>query len=122
MKLFKNPVFAVILCLLLIVGSTCLNARFKMEKRYDRLFNRLCDEVLEYAEDNGIDELKYCARDVSSSGDYNALISSFNEFSSGHKHADTTDVDEAIQNFNRFLRKTQMFPAKMFVDLLHITF
>ena len=50
MKLFKNPVFAVVLCLLLIVGSTCLNAKVTMVRRYDRLLSRLCDEVLDYAD------------------------------------------------------------------------
>ncbi len=122
MKLFKNPVFAIVFCLLLIFCSTCLNARVKMEKRYDKLCDRLCDEVLEYAEDNRIDELKSRARDASATGDYRGLISSFDELSAGRKFDDTDDVDDAIRDFNKFLRKTQQFPAKVFVDLLNITF
>ncbi len=122
MKLFKNPVFAVFLCLLLIVGSTCLNARVKMEKRYDRLFDELCEEVLEYADDNGIDELKIRAREASAGGDYSSLIAAFSELSAGQKFSDSSDVDEAIRDFNKFLRKTQHFPAKMFVELLNINF
>lgn len=122
MKLFKNPVFAIVLCLLLIFCSTCLNAKVKMEKRYDKLCDRLCDEVLEYAEDNRIDELKSRARDASATGDYRGLISSFDELSAGRKFDDTDDVDDAIREYNKFLRKTQHFPAKVFVDLLNITF
>ena len=122
MKLFKNPVFAIVLCLLLIFCSTCLNAKVKMEKRYDRICDRLYDEVLEYAEGNRIDELKSHARDASATGDYRALIASFDELSAGRKFDDTDDVDDAIRDYNKFLRKTQQFPAKVFVDLLNITF
>ena len=122
MKLFKNPVFAVFFCLLLIFCSTCLSVKVKMEKRYDKICDNLYDEILEYAEDNRIDELKSRARDASATGDYRGLISSFDELSAGRKFDDTDDVDDAIRDFNKFLRKTQHFPAKVFVDLLNITF
>ena len=122
MKLFKNPVFAIVFCLLLIFSSTCLSVKVKMEKRYDKICDNLYDEILEYAEDNRIDELKSRARDASATGDYRGLISSFDELSAGRKFDDTDDVDDAIREYNKFLRKTQQFPAKVFVDLLNITF
>ena len=122
MKLFKNPVFAVILCLLLIFCSTCLSVKVKMEKRYDKICDNLYDEILEYAEDNRIDELKSQAHDASATGDYRGLIAAFDELSAGRKFDDTDDVDDAIRDYNKFLRKTQQFPAKVFVDLLNITF
>ena len=122
MKLFKNPVFAIVFCLLLIFSSTCLSVKVKMEKRYDKICDNLYDEILEYAEDNRIDELKSRARDASATGDYRGLISSFDELSAGRKFDDTDDVDDAIRDYNKFLRKTQQFPAKVFVDLLNITF
>ena len=122
MKLFKNPVFAIVFCLLLIFSSTCLSVKVKMEKRYDKICDNLYDEILEYAEDYRIDELKSRARDASATGDYRGLISSFDELSAGRKFDDTDDVDDAIRDFNKFLRKSQHFPAKVFVDLLNITF
>ena len=122
MKLFKNPVFAVVLCLVLIVCSTCLNAKVKMEKRYDRLCDRLYDEVLEFADENGIDELKSRAREAASNGDYHALVAAFNELSSGSVLRDTDDVDDEIRSFSKFLRMTQQYPARFFVDLLNISF
>ena len=122
MKLFKNPVFAIVFCLLLIFCSTCLSVKVKMEKRYDKICDNLYDEILEYAEDNRIDELKSRARDASATGDYRGLIAAFDELSAGRKFDDTDDVDDAIRDYNKFLRKTQQFPAKVFVDLLHITF
>lgn len=122
MKLFKNPFFALVLCLLIIVCSTCLSAKVKMEKRYDRICDRLYDEVLDFVDDNGLNELKTRARESAANGDYRALISAFNEFSSAHSYHDTDDVDDQILAYSKFLRKTQQFPAKIFVDLLHITF
>ena len=50
MKLFKNPVFAFFFCLLLIVSSTCLSVKVKMERRYDKVCDELYEEVLEFAE------------------------------------------------------------------------
>ena len=122
MKLFKNPVFAIVFCLLLIFSSTCLSVKVKMEKRYDKICDNLYDEILEYAEDNRIDELKSQTHDASATGDYRGLIAAFDELSAGRKFDDTDDVDDAIRDYNKFLRKTQQFPAKVFVDLLNITF
>ena len=75
-----------------------------------------------HMEDNRIDELKSRARDASATGDYRGLIAAFDELSAGRKFDDTDDVDDAIRDYNKFLRKTRQFPAKVFVDLLHITF
>ncbi len=122
MKLFKNPVFALVLCLLLIVCSTCLNVKVKMEKRYDRICDRLYDEVLEFAEDNGLDELKVRAHEAAADGDFRGLIASFSELSAGYSSHDTDDVDDEIRAYTKFLRKTQQFPARLFVDLLNIRF
>ena len=122
MKLFKNPVFAIVFCLLLIFCSTCLSVKVKMEKRYDKICDNLYDEILEYAEDNRIDELKSQTHDASATGDYRGLIAAFDELSAGRKFDDTDDVDDAIRDYNKFQRKTQQFPAKVFVDLLNITF
>lgn len=122
MKLFKNPLFALVLCLLIVVCSTCLNAKIKMENRYDRICDKLYDEVLEYADDNGIDDLKVRAREAAASGDYRGLISSFNELSAGRLFSDTDDVDDAIKAFSKFFRDTQKFPATVFVDLWNLSF
>ena len=122
MKLFKNPLFAIVLCLLLIVCSTCLNAKVKMEKRYDRICDRLYDEVLEFADENGLGELKTRAHEAAADGDYRALIASYSEFTAGQGYHDTDDVDDAIRAYTKFLRKTQQFPAGLFVDLLNISF
>ena len=122
MKLFKNPAFAVLFCLILILSSTCISAKAKMERRYDRICDELYEEVLDFADENGIDELKSLAREAVSDGDYRALIAAFNEFSSGNNLREADDVDEEILAYTRFLRKTQHFPARLFVDLLHIRF
>ena len=123
MKLFKNPVFAVVFCLLLIVLSTCLNAKIGLEKRYDRVRDELYEEIDEFAEKNGLTDLRSQARATLISGDYNALIHSYEtSVVSGEKYKDLDDVDEAIRDYNTFLRKTTRFPASYFVELLHITF
>ena len=122
MKFLKNPVIAFLLCLLLILTSTCLNAKVKMERRYDRICDELYDEVLDFADDNGIAELKVRAREAASKGDYRALIDAFSELSGSRDYDDADDVDEEIRAYTKFLRKTQQFPAKIFVDLLNITF
>lgn len=121
MKLFKNPFFAIFFCLLLIVCSTCLNVRIKMQNRYDRVCDRLYEEVIEFAEENGLGELKTEAHAAAASGDYRSLISAYSSYSLGNYH-DADDVDDAIRDFTKFLRKTQQFPASVFADLMHITF
>ena len=113
MKLFKNPLFALLLCLLVIVCSTCLNVKIKMEKRYE--------EVLEFAEENGLGELKTKAHTAAAAGDYRSLIAAYSEYSLGNYH-DADDVDDAIRDYTKFLRKSQQFPASVFTDLLHIKF
>ena len=123
MKLLKNPAVALLLCLALILGSTCLNAKAKMEKRYERVCGKLCEEVLEFAEKNDLDELQAKARLTRVNGDYRALIAGFNEALSangGYKHAD--DVDDAILAYTKFLKSTERFPASFFVQNLHIHF
>ena len=122
MKLFKNPFFALFLCLAIVFCSTCLNAKIKMENRYEKVCDRLYDEVIEYANDYGIDELKVRARDTYAAGDYRGLISSFSELSAGMTSSDTEDVDDAIKAYNKFIRDTQKFPATVFVDLWNLSF
>ena len=70
MKLFKNPLFALLLCLLVIVCSTCLNVKIKMERRYDRVCDRLYEEVLEFADNNGLSELRPFASAKSRTSSY----------------------------------------------------
>ena len=120
MKLFKSPFFAVVICLLLIVSSTCLNAKIKMEKRYNRVCDELYEEVLEFADENGLGELRSEAHTAAAAGDFRSLISSYSAYTAGSH--DTEDVDDAIRDYTSFLRKTQQFPASFFVDLLNITF
>ena len=120
MKLFKNPVFAFFFCLLLIVSSTCLSVKVKMERRYDKVCDELYEEVLEFADENGLGELKTEAHAAAAAGGYRALISAYSAYSSGYNGTD--DVDDAIRDYTKFLRKTQQFPASYFTELLNITF
>jgi len=123
MKLFKNPVFAVIFCALVIILSTCLNAKIKMEKKYDRVCDEVYEEIDEFAEENGLNELRIQARTTLLSGDYDSLIKSYQSVvASGEKLSHVDDVDDAIRSYSKFLRKTTQFPASYFVELLHITF
>ena len=120
MKLLKNPLFAIALCLLLIFVSTCLNAKIKMEKRYDRICDKLYEEVIEFADENGLGELKTAAHSAAASGDYRSLISAYSAYVGGYHDAD--DVDDVIRTYTKFLRKTQQFPASVFSGLLNINF
>ena len=122
MKLFKNPLFAIVFCLLLIVCSTCLNAKIKMEKRYDSACDRIYEEVLEFADENGLAALKTEAHAAAASGDYGSLISAYSAYSAGD-YRDADDVDDAIRAYNKFLQHcTHSFPASFFTDLLNIEF
>ena len=123
MKLFKNPVFAVFFCSLLIILSTCLNAKIKMEKKYDRVCDNVYEEIDEFAEKNDLIELRMQARTTLLNGDYDTLIADYQSIvASGAKLSDVDDVDDAIRSYNKFLRKATRFPASYFVELLHITF
>ena len=123
MKLFKNPVFAVFLCALVIILSTCLNAKIKMEKKYDRVCDEVYEEIDEFAEENGLNDLRIQARTTLLNDDYNALIESYETVvASGEHFSHVDDVDDAIRHYNNFIRKTTRFPASYFVELLHITF
>ncbi len=118
MKLFKNPVFAVIFCALVIILSTCLNAKIKMEKKYDRVCDEVYEEIDEFAEKNGLSELRIQARTTLLSGDYDSLIKSYQSVvASGEKLSHVDDVDDAIRSYSKFLRKTTQFPASYFVEL-----
>ena len=123
MKLFKNPVFAVVFCALIVILSTCLNVKIKMERKYDRVCDEVYEEIDEFAEENGLSELRTQARATLSTGDFDALISSYQAVvASGTNLSDVDDVDDAIRDYNNLLRKTTRFPASYFVELLHITF
>ena len=120
MKLFKNPVFAVIFCLLLIVCSVFLT-RFRMEREYDRLCSNLYDEIVEFAEENGLGALKSDAHAAAASEDYASLVTAYSAYSLGNYH-DTDDVDDAIRSYTKFMRSTHRFPASFFVDLFDLSF
>ena len=49
MKALKNPLIALILCAAIILTSTCLNAKIGLEKRYDKICDRIYSEILEYS-------------------------------------------------------------------------
>ena len=122
MKLFKSPVFALVFCLLLIVCSTSVSVKVKMEKRYDELCDELYEEILDFADENGLGELKSRAYAAHVERDCSGMISAYNELSAGKYYDDADDVYDAIRDYTKFQRKIQKFPAKVFVDLLHITF
>ena len=123
MKLFKNPVFAVLLCLVIVLGSTCLSAGGKMKSRHQKLCDELCEEVLSFADKNSLPALKTPAQATFVSGDCEALIGAYQDaLGESRKFKDADDVDEAIRDYNLFLRKTQRFPASFFLDLLNIRF
>ena len=120
MKLFKNPVFAVVLCLLMIVSSFFLTG-LKMEKKYDRLCGELYEEIIDFSSENGLGSLKNDAHAAAASGDYRSLISTYNEYAMGN-YRDSDDVEDAIRSITRFLRNSQRFPASLYVNLFDLTF
>ena len=120
MKLFKNPVFAVVLCLLMIVSSFFLTG-LKMEKKYDRLCGELYEEIIDFASENGLGSLKNDAHAAAAAGDYYSLITAYNAYSLGN-YRDADDVDDAIRSYTRFLRSTHRFPASFFVELFDLSF
>ncbi len=123
MKLFKNPLFAVVFCLLIVVVSSLINAEVGLGKKNERLGNQLCREVIEFAGENGLDSLQAEARGTMMSGDYRSLIASFSEAVAGlNDYDDVDDVDDAILRYTRFLRSTEKFPAKLFVRVLNMSF
>ena len=122
MKLFKSPVFALVFCLLLIVCSTSVSVKVKMEKRYDELCDELYEEILDFADENGLGELKSRAYAAHVERDCSGMISAYNELSAGKYYDDADDVYDAIRDYTKFQRKIQKFPASFFIDLRHVTF
>ena len=122
MKLFKSPVFALVFCLLLIVCSTSVSVKVKMEKRYDGICDELYEEILDFADENGLGELKSRAYAAHVERDCSGMISAYNELSAGKYYDDADDVYDAIRDYTKFQRQIQKFPASFFIDLLHITF
>ncbi len=123
MKLLKNPLVALLLCLAIIVCSTCVSVKVKMVNKNDRICAKLCDEVLEFAEKNDLDGLQAKARITMVNGDYRSLIASFNEtLSDGGDYKRVDDVDDAIRDYTKFLKTTEKFPASFFAEKLNIRF
>lgn len=112
MKLFKNPVFAIVFCLVLILVSTLVSSKSKMEKRYDRVCSQLSENVLDFANEKGLDELAVKARTVSIDQGYDDLIEMFNEKSAGYGKDDTASVDKAIAKYIAFMKDLDRFPAR----------
>ena len=122
MKLFKNPVFAVVFCLLLIVGSTCWNFNKKMKEEYKEACNDLRNKVIDFAETNGLKDLESTARASLISGDYESMIDEYNINAVDYGKSETAAVDKAINNYISFLQKTDKFPVKQFISLFNISF
>ena len=122
MKAFKKPLVALILCIAVILISTCLNVRIGLDKKYDKVCDRLYSSVLEFASDNGMKDLEIQARTSLSSGNYSSLIDEFNIFAVGYDQSETSSVDKAIKAYSSFMHSIKKFPAKQFISLLNISF
>ena len=123
MKLLKKPVFAVFLCLVIVIGSTLLSGGGKLQHRYNKVCDNLCDEIAEFADENHLPSLKVKAQTALLNGDYQQLISAYQtELDSLNKYEDADDVDDAIKDYTLFVRKLTSFPARSFAQLLNLSF
>ena len=125
MKLFKNPVFAVCLCLILIIGSTILSSGLKLQRRYQRTCNNLCYAMEDFASRNGLSELESSARDdlnytTSRIKDMHMLVLSYNSISSGYEKSEKKDVEKAIKKYNSLWDTLDRFPASFYANLLDL--
>ena len=122
MKALKNPLIALILCAAIILTSTCLNAKIGLEKRYDKICDRVYSEILEFAGKNNLPDLELRARAALAGGDCSQLIEEFNINAVGFDKKETASVDKAVKAYASFMRDIGKFPAKQLISLLHITF
>lgn len=118
MKVLKNPVVAIILCLAIMIASTCINAKVGLEKKYDRICGNLTQSIIDFADANDLTELESKARSAKLDGDYAGLIEIYNASSAAHSSA----VDSAVDRYAAFFRSLQRFPARQLVGLLGIGF
>ena len=117
MKLFKNRFFAIVFCFVLILASTLISSKSKMENRYDRVCSQLSESILDFASENGLDTLAVKARSVIIDHDYDGLISMYFAQSIGYNGNDTSKVQKAMDNYTGFLESFDRFPAKQFAWL-----
>ena len=125
MKLFKNPVFAVLFCLVLILAATFFSSRSKLESRYQNVCDELCGAMIDFGRENDLGELAEAARNAGyrTSGrltDAAVLIRQYDELSSGFSKSDTKAVEKAIKNYDSFQKLLVRFPASFYADLLKL--
>lgn len=126
MSMLKKPAVAFLLSLLIVLLSTFISAKVRLERNYDQVCETLCDQVLSFAEKNELISLEAAARstlshqNTNSRTDYDGLILSYTELASGFPKEDTRSVDQAIKSYTHFFQGTERFPANLFVRLLNI--
>ena len=121
MRSFGKTVLILLVCLALILVSTCINVKAGLEKKYDRVCDALISAVIDFADNNGLSELESKARSAEIDGDYSGLIEMYNSMSvSGFASRDS--VDKAVRGYNDFLRMLQRFPAKQLSSLVNFSF
>lgn len=125
MKLLKNPVFAVCLCVLVVVCSTFLSSSMKLNKRYQSTCNSLCYAMSDFASRNGLDDLSHWAIEGLDASSYrikdmDGLIIEYNKVSSAYDKNEKKDVEKAIKSFRTMEECLYSFPASFFVDLLDL--
>lgn len=127
MKLFKNLIFAVLLCLVLIVSSTLLNVEIKLPKAYENVCDDLCDKIIDFSSRKALPDLEYHARSLrdsasASRAEYDGLIDEYNSSAVGYSKSDTNAAEKAIRNYRSFISKLSRFPAAPFAELLNLSF
>ncbi len=125
MKLFRNPVFAVVFCLVIIISSTVFGSVSKLERKYQSVCDNLCDAMIDYAAQSGDGELSSMAHSArgeakASIKDMHGLILQYEDSLPGNSGFDTKSVDKAIKSFNGFLDKLDRFPAALYYNYLHL--
>ena len=125
MKLFKNPVFAVLFCLVLILAATFFSSRIKLERKYQSVCDDLCGAMVDFARENDLGELAETARDAGrkTSGrllDAAALIRQYDELGAGFSKNDTKAVEKAIRSYNSFQKLLTRFPASYYAEILKL--
>lgn len=121
MKVLKKPVVAILLCLAVILVSTCINTRVGLEKKYDRVCGDLTQSIISFAAMNDLEELELKARSAMLDGDYSALIDMYNRFVSAG-YIGRSSADKAVDVYAAFFRMLQRFPTRQLAGLLGISF
>lgn len=123
MKLLKNPLFAILICLLLIVSSTCISSVVGLNREYNRVSGALCEALVDFATREKLGELEQHARAVrtdpgADKDDFDALIAEYNAVASNYSKYKTAAVEKAIEKYSGYFKTLNTFPAKLFVRFL----